>query len=1048
VRGGFVTLLTTFWGFRVFKQRWLKWLGKSFTWQTHPNGRQRHALGLRPQIEPLEERCTPTQITLTSAHDNTLYEETSQSSQLSNGAGQHFYVGDTNQSSSIYIRRGVLEFDLSAVPAGSTITGATLTLHMSKTAAGAGAQNIALHLLQQAWGEGTSNAGNGGAGSGEGDGVTPTTNDATWLDTFYSSSNPQLWTTAGGTFSSIASATTSVNAVGFYSWSGSQLTADVQSWVNQPSTNFGWIAIGNETTNKTAKQFDTRENTTSADRPSLVVTYTAPPTVTSVSPSSGPAAGGTSVIITGTGFTGATAVDFGGAAATSFMVNSDTQITAVDPAGTGVVDVTVTIPVGGTSATSTADQFTYVAAPTVTSLNPTTGPAAGGTSVIITGTGFTGATAVQFGGAAATSFMVNSDTQITAVDPAGTGAVDVTVTIPVGGTSSTSSADLFTYNASTTTSVTSNPVGPITQGDSVDFTATISNANPGNVGTVSFYFDYGQPDQFQIGGAVSVNNGSATSDATTALPSGSDTITAIYSGGAGFDGSQGTYKLVVNQTTTTTVTSNPPGPITQGDSVDFTAAITGNPNVGTVSFYFDYGQPDQFQIGGAVSVNSGSATSDATTALPAGSDTITAIYSGGTGFAGSQGTDTLLVNQTTTTTVTSNPVGPITQGDSVDFTAAIAGSPSVGTVSFYFDYGQPDQFQIGGAVNVNSGSATSDATTALPAGSDTITAIYSGGTGFAGSQGTDTLLVNQTTTTTVTSNPVGPITQGDSVDFTAAITGSPSVGTVSFYFDYGQPDQFQIGGAVNVVSGSATSDATTALPAGSDTITAIYSGGTGFAGSQGTVTIQVNSTAPPPTLTNVVINQDISALYNAAGQPFAGAQRSMVNDIVYTFSEPVNILDPGTDPNVFTVAVASGWTGTVPTLSWASVAGSGDTQWAVTFTGGSVTGGSIANGAYTITVTDPGSITAESDSQALTVTPGVAPGSGNPDYATQQFYRLFGDINGDEFVNASDNAKFKQALNTYNAAFDFSQDGFVNASDNVKFKNDLTVNFSGFAPTI
>jgi Bacterial Ig-like domain (group 3)/Dockerin type I domain len=312
----------------------------------------------------------------------------------------------------------------------------------------------------------------------------------------------------------------------------------------------------------------------------------------------------------------------------------------------------------------------------------------------------------------------------------------------------------------------------------------------------------------------------------------------------------------------------------------------------------------------------------------------------------------------------------------------------------------------------------------------------------------DQFVVNAVSTTSVTSNPVGPITQGTSVNFTATVAPAGNVGTVSFYFDYGQIDQIQIGGAVSVSNGSATSAATTALPAGSDLITAVFSGGTGFLGSQGTDTIQVNSANPPPSITDVVIDQNISALYNAAGQPFAGAQRSMVNDIVYTFSEPVNILAPGTDPNVFTVAVASGWTGTVPTLSWASFAGSGNTQWAVTFSGSGVVGGSIANGAYAITVSDPGSITAVSDSQALTVTAGLAPGTGNPGYATQQFYRLFGDINGDGFVNASDNAKFKQALSTYNAAFDYSQDGFVNAADNAQFKNDLALSFSGFAATI
>ena len=66
--------------------------------------------------------------------------------------------------------------------------------------------------------------------------------------------------------------------------------------------------------------------------------------------------------ITGTGFTGATAVDFGTTAATDVTVVNGTTITADSPAGTGVVDVTVITP-AGTSATSPADQFTYVAPP-------------------------------------------------------------------------------------------------------------------------------------------------------------------------------------------------------------------------------------------------------------------------------------------------------------------------------------------------------------------------------------------------------------------------------------------------------------------------------------------------------------------------------------------------------------------------------------------------------------------------------------------------------------------------------------------------------------
>ncbi len=126
---------------------------------------------------------------------------------------------------------------------------------------------------------------------------------------------------------------------------------------------------------------------TSAVSPADEFTYTAParPTVTGVSPTGGPTVGGTLVTITGTSFTGATAVDFGTTAATNVTVVNDTTITADSPAGTGTVDVTVTTP-GGTSATSAADQFTYVAAPTVTGLSPTSGSDAGGTPVTITGT--------------------------------------------------------------------------------------------------------------------------------------------------------------------------------------------------------------------------------------------------------------------------------------------------------------------------------------------------------------------------------------------------------------------------------------------------------------------------------------------------------------------------------------------------------------------------------------------------------------------------------------------------------------------------------------
>ncbi len=174
-------------------------------------------------------------------------------------------------------------------------------------------------------------------------------------------------------------------------------------------------------------------------------TFVPPPRVVGISSSAGPAAGGTSVTITGTGFTGATGVTFGGVAAASFVVNGDGSITVSSPAaGAGTVDVTVTN-AGGTSATSPSDQFTFVAAPSVSDVSPNTGPIAGGTSVEITGTGFTDATSVSFGGVA-TDFAVNDDSSITAISPTAEdgGPVDVTVT-SLGGTSATSAADQFNY---------------------------------------------------------------------------------------------------------------------------------------------------------------------------------------------------------------------------------------------------------------------------------------------------------------------------------------------------------------------------------------------------------------------------------------------------------------------------------------------------------------------------------------------------------------------------------------------------------------------------
>jgi hypothetical protein len=178
----------------------------------------------------------------------------------------------------------------------------------------------------------------------------------------------------------------------------------------------------------------------------------AKPAVSHLSPASGWTAGGNTVTITGKNFKAGgrstvKKVMFGTKVATKLHVRSATKLTVSAPKhAAGTVNVRVIGASGGKSALVSAARYTYkTMPPTITSLNPATGPMAGGTTVTITGTNFTGATAVMFDATAAASFTVVSDTSIKATTPAGVGIVDVFVTTP-SGTSATTPADEFTFS--------------------------------------------------------------------------------------------------------------------------------------------------------------------------------------------------------------------------------------------------------------------------------------------------------------------------------------------------------------------------------------------------------------------------------------------------------------------------------------------------------------------------------------------------------------------------------------------------------------------------
>ena len=183
---------------------------------------------------------------------------------LANGAGPAIFSGRIS-SSADSIRRALLAFDVAMIPPGSTVKKAVLSLSLSAT--NSGPAPISIRRVTADWGEGAS-VSSGGAGAPSTDG------DATWLHRFY---DQTLWTQPGGDFDAATIQTATVDQPGLYLWDTNEaMVAAVQSWLDHPEGNFGWILVGDESHPTTVKRFDSRETADEANRPVLYVEY-APP---------------------------------------------------------------------------------------------------------------------------------------------------------------------------------------------------------------------------------------------------------------------------------------------------------------------------------------------------------------------------------------------------------------------------------------------------------------------------------------------------------------------------------------------------------------------------------------------------------------------------------------------------------------------------------------------------------------------------------------------------------------------------------------------------
>ena len=237
-------------------------------------------------------------LVLNPTQDNTIFSEFD----FSNGAGYYVFAGQNNGNHS---RRALLGFDIaSQIPAGSTINSVSLRLRCSQTISGG--WQVDLNRLLEAWGEGASDA-----PMMEGTGIAPEANDATWTHTFWPNA---FWSIPGGNFVSAASASQTVAGDdAFYTWTSPGMAADVQLWLDQPASDFGWVLkFANENINQNAKRFNSRTHPTVNTRPQLTVDFTPPSSCTVVRfCSSTPNSSGGAAVIATTGSCAVSANSFG-----------------------------------------------------------------------------------------------------------------------------------------------------------------------------------------------------------------------------------------------------------------------------------------------------------------------------------------------------------------------------------------------------------------------------------------------------------------------------------------------------------------------------------------------------------------------------------------------------------------------------------------------------------------------------------------------------------------------------------------------------------------
>ena len=390
-------------------------------------------------------------------------------------------------------------------------------------------------------------------------------------------------------------------------------------------------------------------------------------------------------------------------------------------------------------------------------------------------------------------------------------------------------------HAASSTTVISTSTSPASFGSSVTFSVTCSGSDGGTpTGCITF------TDGSSVLGQIPLDGTGSASFSTSSLSLGSHAITATYASDTTYAASSNNLLQVVQDGTTTGLAVSPTS-INYGQAVSMQATVTANDGgAGTPSGTISFMDGSNF-LGSSAVDNTGHA-SFSTLGLSVGSHSITASFSGTTGWLASGSSATVVSVTDGTSTAVSGSPNPGTFGSSVTFTAAVSASDSsagmpVGSVTF-----MDGATSLGNATVDGTGHA-SLSTSSLAMGSHSITVTFTGTGGWLNSNGGTAESIQDGTSTTVSGLP-NPSSIGQSVTFTAAVSavtvgaGAPT-GTVTF------TDGLTNLGSANVDGSGNASLSTTTLSYGSHTITASFSGTGGWLASSGSVGHSVIDTTAP-----------------------------------------------------------------------------------------------------------------------------------------------------------------------------------------------------------